>query len=174
MQNPFNIISKLLWKHLARPEAYARHIGVKIGRNCFIDTRHWSSEPYLISIGDNVQVTKDVYFHTHGGCHAARHTHPDFDVFGKITIGDWAYIGSGSHLMPGVTVGRGALIAAGSIVTKSVPDGEVWGGNPARRICTVEEFVERNASYNLRTKGLSAQAKRAVLLSLDDNRFIRK
>lgn len=115
------------------PVRYARSLGVSIGHSCFISTRKWSSEPYLIRIGNNVQVTQDVWFHTHGGCHVARREYPDFDVFGRIVIEDWAYIGSGAHIMPGVTIGEGSLIAAGSIVTRSVPPGEVWGGTPAKK-----------------------------------------
>lgn len=45
--------------------------------------------------------------------------------------------------MPGVTTGRGALVAAGSVVTKSVAPGTVVGGNPARYICTIDEYIER-------------------------------
>ena len=48
-------------------EQYARSIGVKIGKNCLIDTRNWPSEPYLITIGDNVQLTRCVSIYTHGG-----------------------------------------------------------------------------------------------------------
>ena len=48
---------------------------------------------------------------------------PDFDVFGKVVIKDWAYIGAHAQIMPGVTIGEGAMVAAGSVVTKSVPDG---------------------------------------------------
>lgn len=50
-----------------KPEQYAREIGVNIGSHCLISTRHWSSEPYLISIGNHVQITADVRFQTHGG-----------------------------------------------------------------------------------------------------------
>lgn len=52
---------------MVSPERYARHIGVKVGKHCLISTRYWSSEPYLISIGNNVQITDRVSFHTHGG-----------------------------------------------------------------------------------------------------------
>ena len=156
------------------PEKYARHIGVTIGKNCLIDTRNWSSEPYLITIGNNVQVTRGVSIHTHGGGNAVREKHPDFDVFGKVVIEDWAYIGAHSQIMPGVTIGRGALVAAGSIVTKSVAPGTVVGGNPARYICTVEEYYERSKKYNLSTKGLSQTEKRNILLNAPDNKFLKK
>lgn len=122
-----NKIVRLYWM-LQNPTKYARHIGVTIGKNCLIATRNWSTEPYLITIGDNVQITQDVYFHTHGGAHVARRFYSQFDVFGKIVVEDWAYIGSGSHIMPGVIIGENSLIAAGSVVTHSVPAFEVWGG----------------------------------------------
>ncbi len=156
------------------PEAYARHIGVKIGKNCLIDTRNWSSEPYLITIGNNCAVTHNVSIHTHGGGRAARRFCPNFDIFGKVVIEDWAYIGAYSQIMPGVTIGEGALVAAGSVVTKSVAPHTVVGGNPARYICTTEEFYERNKKYNTRTKGLSLQEKKKKLLSLSDDKFIKK
>ena len=61
------ILKKLYWRFLKSPEAQARHLGVKIGKNCLIDTRNWSSEPYLITVGSHVQVTEGVCFYTHGG-----------------------------------------------------------------------------------------------------------
>lgn len=164
----------IYWRFIGPPEDYARHIGVKIGEHCLIDTREWSSEPYLITIGNNVQITHKVCFHTHGGGNSIRNLCPDFDVFGKIVVKDWAYIGAGSQIMPGVTIGEGALVAAGSIVTKSVPAHTVVGGNPARIICTTEEYMNRNMKYNTGIKGLSAEQKKQFLLSLPDTHFIKK
>lgn len=156
------------------PKRYARFIGVKFGKNCLIATKNWSSEPYLIVIGDNVQITHNVSVHTHGGSHVVRKVIPDFDMFGKVVIKDGAYIGAYSQIMPGVTIGEGALVAAGSIVTKSVPAGVVVAGNPAKYVCTVEEYIERNIKYNLGTKGLSFEEKKKVLLSTDEDKFIKK
>lgn len=45
-----------------------------------------------------------------------------------------ATIGAGSTILPGLTIGEGAMIGAGSVVTKDVPSGELWVGNPARRL----------------------------------------
>ena len=59
-------IINIFWR-LQSPEKYARHIGVIIGEGCLIATRRWSSEPYLITIGNHVQITENVSFHTHGG-----------------------------------------------------------------------------------------------------------
>lgn len=60
-------ISLFYWRYVVSPEKYARHIGVTIGKNCFISTRSWSNEPYLVTIGNNVQITHCVSVHTHGG-----------------------------------------------------------------------------------------------------------
>ena len=174
MLHIFNRVSSFYWHTIASPEKHARHLGVTIGKNCLISTHNWPSEGYLITIGNNVQITPFVSIHTHGGGQAVRQFHPDFDVFGKVVIEDWAYIGAYSQIMPGVTIGEGALVAAGSVVTKSVAPHTVVGGNPARYPCTIEEYYERNKQYNVKTKGLIRKEKKKFLLSLADNKFIRK
>lgn len=174
MKRLFEVIKAFYWNVIATPEKQARHLGVKIGKNCLIDTRYFSAEPYLITIGDNVQLTHCVSIHTHGGGQAIRQQHPDFDIFGKVVIEDWAYIGAFSQIMPGVTIGEGALVAAGSVVTKSVAPHTVVGGNPARYICTTEEYYERNKKYNTGTKGLNDKEKEKILLSLSDDNFVKK
>lgn len=167
-------IINAIYKMIMTPKRYARFIGVKFGKNCLIATKNWSSEPYLIEIGDNVQVTHNVSIHTHGGSHVARKMIPNFDMFGKVIIKDGAYIGAYSQIMPGVTIGEGSLVASGSIVTKSVPAGVVVAGNPAKYVCTIEEYIERNKQHNLGTKGLSFEEKKKVLLSTDEDKFIKK
>lgn len=114
-----------------------------------------------------------LYIHMGGG-NVIRRKVPDFDAFGKVVIKDWAYIGSHAQIMPGVTIGEGAMVAAGSIVTKSVPDGMVVGGNPARLLCSVDEYLERNIQYNLHTKGLDEKEKKQRLLTIDENLFLKK
>lgn len=53
--------------------------------------------------------------------------------------------------MPNVHIGKNCIIAAGNVVTKNVPDNEVWGGVPAKHITTMEEYskkiVQINESY---------------------------
>lgn len=109
-----------------------------------------------------------------GGAKVARMKDPNFDCFGKVKIGSNVYIGTNSLIMPGVTVGDNVLIAAGSVVTHSVPDNVVIGGNPAHIICTFDDYYQNNQKYNVGTKGLSPTEKRSVLLNLDEEKFIRK
>ena len=54
-----------------------------------------------------------------------------------ISIGNYAFIGGSSTILKGVSIGNNSIVAAGSVVTKNIPDNEIWGGNPARYIKTV-------------------------------------
>lgn len=56
-----------------------------------------------------------------------------------IHIDDRAFIGGGSIILKGVSIGNSSIVAAGSVVTKSIPPFEIWGGNPARFIRKIEE-----------------------------------
>lgn len=169
--NIFKLIKFIYWKYIASPSNYARHIGVNIGNNNLIGKDHWSSEPYLITVGNNCQLT-DCKIFTHGGSNVIRDEHPNFDCFGKVVIGNWVYIGSNALIMPGVTIGDNVLVAAGSVVTKSVPSKSVVGGNPAQILCTIEEYYNRNKKFDLQCKGISNKKK--FLLSLSEDRFIKK
>lgn len=64
--NIIRFIRHIYWMYIATPLDYARHIGVNIGENNLINKRHWSSEPYLITVGNNCQLT-DCKIFTHGG-----------------------------------------------------------------------------------------------------------
>lgn len=57
-----------------------------------------------------------------------------------IIIGDCSFIGMGAIILPGITIGAGSIIGSGSVVTRNVPDGVVYAGNPAKFIKTTEQF----------------------------------
>ena len=155
-------------------ERYAKHIGVKIGADCKIATTHFGSEPYLISIGDRVQITQGVRFFNHGAAWVFRDKEPDFDVFGKITIGNKVYIGNNALIMPGVTINDNVIVGAGAIVTKSVQEGNIVAGNPAKPIGKINDLKCRLNRYNLKTKGMSYKDKRDFLMKQQENSFLRK
>jgi acetyltransferase-like isoleucine patch superfamily enzyme len=67
----------------------------------------------------------------------ARHEPPSADGNSTITVSDYAWIGSGSIIMKGVTIGRGAVVATGSVVNRNVPELTVVSGNPAKMIWQV-------------------------------------
>lgn len=71
---------------------------------------------------------------------------------GDIVIGDEVMIGANSTVLPGVEIGDGAIVSAGTLVHKDVPAGAFAGGNPMRIIYTKEEMAERNEKDPLREK----------------------
>ncbi len=143
--------------------------GGVIGEGCdiFPDV-FFGSEPYLISIGNNVRITFGVKFITHdGGVWTLRKMGllEDADVFGKIEIGDNTNIGWNVLILPGVKIGRNCVIGAGSIVTKNIPDGSVVAGVPARVIESIEEYYEKVKMKCDMTKHMDWQAKKEYLLN---------
>lgn len=153
----------------------ARRAGVVFGDgNTFASPFRSEAEPYLIQVGDDCQITDGVKMFTHGGSKVARKRYPKFDCFGRVIIGNNVYIGNNSLIMPGVTVGDNVLIAAGSVVCRSVPSDSVVGGNPAHFICTVDEYIMRNVQYNLDSKGLTRKAKKRLIMATSEEKLIHK
>ena len=103
-----------------------RNDGVKIGKNCTINKDViFGTEPYLISIGDNVRITTGVKLITHdGGLWVLRRLgliDRNADRFGKIVVGNNVNIGWDAIIMPGVRIGDNCVVGAGAVVTKDVP-----------------------------------------------------
>ena len=65
----------------------------------------------------------------------------DVPVSRPVAIGDHVFVGANAMILKGVTIGEKAVIGAGSVVTKNVPAGEIWGGNPAKKIGTLPEHA---------------------------------
>lgn len=108
-----------------------------IGNNCFLDGRD------KLIIGDHVGIASDVMIYND------EHNINSNDYgnsFGPVEIGDYVFIGPRAIILPGIKIGKGAVIAAGAVVTKNVPEFEVWGGVPAKLISTRNL---KNPSYRL-------------------------
>ena len=81
------VIDKIRDKFLS-DEEYARRIGVKIGKHCYISTRRFPSEAYLISIGDYVRIAPNTMFFTHGGLWSIRKKYKDKSLnWNQVTTG---------------------------------------------------------------------------------------
>lgn len=92
-----------------------------------------------VHIGKHVLVANHVLINGYDGhpldpLSRAAGLRPGPDGYGPIRIGDYAWIGSKAIVLKNVTIGRGAVIASGSVVTKSVPELTLVAGNPAREI----------------------------------------
>jgi len=155
-----SILKTAFYKRLA-PEAYARSIGVTVGQGCRLIQVSFSSEPYMITLGDHVSATA-TRFETHdGGVWVVREKHPDIDVIRRITVGNNVFFGYGTIVMPGVTIGDNVVIGAGSVVTRSIPSNSVAVGVPARIIKDVAQYETKVLAEGMPTKRLSRTAKRA-------------
>lgn len=142
----------------------ARKLGVKVGENCRFYSLNLSTEPYLIEIGNHVTITNGVQFITHdGGVWVFRQKEPDIELFGKIEIGNNVFIGLNSIILPATKVGNNSIVAAGSIVKGDYEDNIVIAGVPAKKICTTQEYYERNLKRFHYTKGKKIAEKRDIL-----------
>ena len=155
-------------------EKYYRKRGAKIGENCSIRTKYFGSEPYLIEIGNHVQITNDVRLFTHGGGWVFRNQYPDFDTFGKILIKDNVYIGNCALIMPGITIEENVIVGAGAVVTKSIPANCIVAGNPAKIIGRTDELLDKLIPYNVNIKNLDYNTKQEYLSKVNSNLFLKK
>jgi len=107
---------------------------VKIGERCHIYDSAFIDQDGDLEIGDQVYVGKEVVIINHDHDLSKDGNWRD-EIGRKLVIGDRAYLGYRSMILPQVNkIGEGAVIGAGSVITKDVGDWEVWAGNPAKKI----------------------------------------
>jgi acetyltransferase-like isoleucine patch superfamily enzyme len=149
------------------PVGYARSIGVRMGENIHfygLSPGTFGSEPWMITLGDNVYITAGVYFITHdGGTLILRKEVPDLEWTAPITVGNDVYFGVRATILPGVKIGNRCIIGAGSVVTKDIPDNSVAAGVPARVIKTTDEYLENMKKKSLKCGHLHGEEKAKVL-----------
>ncbi|MBD5326543.1 MAG: acyltransferase [Bacteroides sp.] len=118
-----------------------RERGVTIGSNVdIIDSYIDGCHGRLISIGDNVTITgARILAHD-----ASTKKFLGYTKIGFVKIGSNVFIGNGAIVLPGTTVGNNVIIGAGAIIASDVPDNSVMIGNPARKLCSCDEYIERN------------------------------
>ncbi len=170
-------IVKKLRRQIMSPNGYAKYLGVKLGKGCYLSTKEIPDEGYLIEIGDYVRIAAHASIYTHGGIYSLRKYYNDtyLEQFGKVKIGSYTSIGAHAMIMPGVTIGERCIVAGGAVVTKSVPDGCMVAGNPARFIGYTEDFYKKiKEKYNFGCKNMSGKMKKDFLLAQPDEKFIKK
>ena len=133
-------------------ESYIKSLrkkGIKIGNDCILrspgTTRIDTQRPELITIGNGVDMNKNFQILTHDWCSRVfRGYYHDFiNSTGRVFIGDNIYFGTDVIILGGVRIGNNCIIAAGSIVTRDIPDNSVAAGTPCRVICSLDEYYEK-------------------------------
>lgn len=161
------IVRKIVYGYKADSESYIKFLrmrGAKIGKNCVVfeptNTSIDVSRPYLIEIGDNVQITKGVTILTHGYDWSVLK-----GVYGEVLgnaqpvkIGNNVFIGRNATIMGNVLIGDNVIVGAGTVVTKSIPSNSVCVGVPAKVICTLEEYYKKRKREQIKEAKQMAKA----------------
>lgn len=117
--------------------------GLKIGKNsgilegAFLDPSHC----FLISIGDNCTLAPNVKLIAHD---ASLFKAIGITRIGRIKIGSNCFLGDSVIVLPGVSIGPRAIVGAGSVVTKDIPENSVAAGNPARVLCSLDALIAKH------------------------------
>lgn len=146
------VLNKILYPNTYSSEAYLKHIknlGGVVGTNCYIFEPKTVNidlfRPWLLNIGDNVVICAKTTILTHDYSHTVL-----LHKYGKnigdakpVSIGNNVFIGIGTMIVMGTEIGNNVIIGAQSVVHGKIPDNCVVAGNPAKVICTIEEFYNK-------------------------------
>lgn len=140
-----------LFSRFYRPDsaewgAYLRRWGgfESVGNDVYINPGCVVTDPAYVRLGNNISLSACVLLGHDATVRILENRFgKKFDSVGPITIHDNCLVGHGAIVMPRVTIGPDAIVAAGAVVTKDVPTGSVVGGNPAKVICSIHDLVRR-------------------------------
>ena len=135
------------------------------------------SHCWLINIGNNVTLAPRVHILAHD---ASTKKALGYTRIGIVDIGNNVFIGASSTVLPGVTIGDNVVIGAGSVVSRDIPTNSVAVGNPAKVICSYDDFVERKKTeiertvvfdeiYTLRNPNITIEMKKEMKKELLKN-----
>lgn len=145
---------------------FLRKQGMKIGHNCHVNTMSFSTEPYLIEIGDHVAIAAGTDFITHDGAIWCFREELEYsDIFGKIKIGNNVFIGNNSTILPNTVIGDNCIVGAGSVVRGKFPDNSVIFGNPAKVVLkmNVQKFLYLQNQGFMKTQNLADSEKAKII-----------
>jgi acetyltransferase-like isoleucine patch superfamily enzyme len=121
------------------------HGGLKyIGKNVKINLGATFTDPSYVSISDNVVLADCCFIGHDGSVEMLYHAYGEsVDAVGKIIVHENVFIGHGAIVLRGVSIGPNAIVAAGAVVSRDVPEGSIFGGIPAKPIGRVEDYLRK-------------------------------
>jgi len=129
------------------------------GDNVWYQPYKIPTQPHLVKIGNNVKIATEVMFLEHDVMHSLLNikynTHMYKEKLGTIEIGDNTFIGGRSTILYNVKIGSNCLIAAGSVVTKDIPDNSVAAGVPCKVIGNIEKIEKNMKEYSEKLKDIN-------------------
>lgn len=147
------VIKKILHKNTYSSEAYTRYLqskGVTVGEGTHFFAPHTNSidvgRGSYIKIGKYCCITQGVQILAHDYSWTVLiHSHREIlpDPGKPVEIGDHVFLGWNVIVMGGVKIGSNVIIGANSVITKDIPDNCVYAGNPARYICSLDDYYEK-------------------------------
>lgn len=137
--------SKVERKRLERRWYKLRQQGMHLGSDVWLPASTWIDPDYcfLISIGDHCGFGEECLILAHD---AQMDEFLDAARIGQVTIHESCHIGARTVILPGVVIGPKTIVGANSVVTRSLPPDTVCAGNPAKVICSLEDYLSKHRS----------------------------
>ena len=153
------IVRRILFGYKSSSETYVNFLkkkGVKMGKNIKIYCPHQTVidilNPHLLEIGSDVIMTGPVTVLNHDGSVCVLKKWTGGEILGKqrtTTIGNNVFLGYGCCILPGTKVGDNTIIGAYSVVSGILESDSVYTGNPAKRICSIEEYYRKTKNHQV-------------------------
>lgn len=135
--------AKLERKRLERRWHKLRQRGMHLGSDVWLPASTWIDPDYcfLVSIGDHCGFGEECLILAHD---AQMDEFLDAARIGQVTIHESCHIGARTVILPGVEIGPKTIVGANSVVSRSLPPSTVCAGNPAKVLCSLEEYLSKH------------------------------
>ena len=147
LKNPIGSVRTSLYRARQRRRwRMLRAKGMKLGKNINLPLSTWIDDAhcFLISIGDKCGFGEGCAILAHD---AMPNEYIDATRVGRVNIHESCHFGMRTIILPGVTIGPRSIVGSNSVVINDIPPETVAGGNPAKVICTLEEYLNKQRDW---------------------------